>query len=136
MQVKSPQQADAYGGREGHCRGGQSRRGPHKSRHWPPKGRPSAAARPRPPICLKIDSLAYNWLIRLLSHTHAQAVSLSIVYGLSVCLCHRPHDMHRHLGTVGYNGDQIQQRNGLGLVWIRSILGTGAKMFVGHSYQY
>ncbi|MCG8626327.1 MAG: hypothetical protein MJE68_30555, partial [Proteobacteria bacterium] len=69
----------------------------------------AAAAEPRPPICLKIDSLAYNWLIRLLSRTHAQAVSLSV---------YRPHDMHRHLGTVGYNGDQIQQRNGLGLVWI------------------
>ena len=53
----------------------------------------AAAAQPRPPICLKIDSLAYDWLTRLLSHTHAQAVSLS------VCLCHRPHDMHRHLGT-------------------------------------
>ena len=77
----------------------------------------AAAAQPRPLICLKVDSLAYNWLIRLLSRTHAQAVSLS------VCLCHRPHDMHRHLGTVGYNGDQIQQRNGLCLVWIRSILG-------------
>ena len=38
----------------------------------------AAAAQPRPPICLKIDSLAYNRLIRLLS----QAVSLS------VCLCH------------------------------------------------
>ena len=38
----------------------------------------AAAARPRPPICLKIDSLAYNGLIRLLSRTHAQAVSLSI----------------------------------------------------------
>ena len=80
----------------------------------------AAAAQPRPPIFLKIDSLAYNWLTRLLSRTHAQAV------GLSVCLCHRPHDMHRHLGTVGYNGDQIQQRNGLGLVRIRSILVTGA----------
>ena len=89
----------------------------------------AAAARPRPPICLKIDSLAYNGLIRLLSRTHAQAVSLS------VSLCHCPHELHRHLGTVGYNGDQIQQRNGLGLVWIRSILGTGAKIFVGHSYQ-
>ena len=86
----------------------------------------AAAAQPRPPICLKIDSL---WLIRLLSRTHAQVVSLL------VCLCHRPHDMHRHLGTVGYNGDQIQQRNGLGLVWIRSLLGTGTKMSVGHSYQ-
>ena len=61
----------------------------------------AAAAQPRPPICLKIDSLAYDWLTRLLSRTHAQGVSLS------VCLCHRPHDMHRHLGTVGYNGDQI-----------------------------
>ena len=38
----------------------------------------AAAARPRPPICLKIDSLAYNGLIRLLSRTHAQAVSLSV----------------------------------------------------------
>ena len=89
----------------------------------------AAAAQPRPPICLKIDSLAYNWLIRLLSRTHAQVVSLS------VCLCNRPHDMHRHLGTVGCSGDQIQQRNGLSLVWIRSIPGTGAKMFVGQSYQ-
>ena len=89
----------------------------------------AAAAEPRPPICLEIDSLAYIWLIRLLFRTHAQAVSLS------VCLCHRPHDMHRHLGTVGDNGDQIQQRNGLGLVWIQSMLGTGAKIFVGHSYQ-
>ena len=80
----------------------------------------AAAAQPHPPICLKIDSLAYNWLIRLLSRTHAQVVSLS------VCLCHHPHDMHRHLGTVGYNGDQIQQRNRLGLIWIRSILATGA----------
>ena len=91
----------------------------------------AAAAQPCPPICLKIDSLAYNykWLTRLLSRMHAQAVSLL------VCLCHRPHDMHRHLGTVGYNGDQIQQRNGLGLVWIRSILATGANMLVGHAYQ-
>ena len=89
-----------------------------------------AAAQPRPPICLKIDSLAYNWLIRLLSSTHAQAVNLS------VCLCHRPNDMHTGIWTqwvYKYNGDQIQQINGLGLVWIRSILGTGAKMFVGHS---
>ena len=46
----------------------------------------AAAAQPRPPKRLKIDSLAYNWLIRLLSRTHAQAVSLSD------CLCHRPHD--------------------------------------------
>ena len=119
-----------YGGREGHCRGGQSRRGPPKSRRRPPKGRPSAAAGRRgsaaPAKNFKIDSLAYNGLIRLLSRTHAQAVSLS------VSLCHRPHELHRHLGTVGYNGDQ---RNGLGLVWIRSILGTGVKMFVGHSYQ-
>ena len=84
-----------------------------------------AAAGPRPPICLKIDSLAYEWLTRLLFRTHAQAVSLS---------CHRPHDMHRHLGTVDYNGE-IQQRNGLGLVWIRLILATGAKMLVGHAYQ-
>ena len=43
----------------------------------------AAAAQPRPPKRLKIDSLAYNWLTRLLSRTHAQAVSLS---------CHRPHD--------------------------------------------
>ena len=42
---------------------------------------------------------------------------------------------YRHLGTVGYNGDQIQQRNGLGLVWIRLIVVTGAKMVVGHAYQ-
>ena len=55
----------------------------------------AAAAQPRPPICLKIDSLAYDWLTRLLSRTHAQGVSLS------VCLCHRPHDMHRHLHGHG-----------------------------------
>ena len=72
----------------------------------------AAAAQPRPPICLKIDSLAYEWLTRQVSRTHAQAASLS------VCLCHRPHDMHRHLGTAGYNGDKIQHRNGLGFVWI------------------
>ena len=60
----------------------------------------AAAAQPRTPICLKIDSLAYNWLTRLLFRTHAQAV---------ICLCHRPHDMHRHLGTVGYNGDQMHK---------------------------
>ena len=30
---------------------------------------------------------------------------------------------------------KIQQRNGLGLVWIRLILATGAKMLVGHAYQ-
>ena len=89
----------------------------------------AAAAQPRPPICLKIDSLAYEWLTRLLSRTHAQAASLS------VCLCHRPHDMHRHVGTVGYNGDKIQQRNGLGLIWIRLILATGTKMLVGHANQ-
>ena len=89
----------------------------------------AAAAQPRPPICLKNYSLAYDWLTRPLSRAHAQGISLS------VCLCHRPHDMHRHLGTVGYNGDQIQQRNGLGLVWIRSTLATGAKMLVGHAYQ-
>ena len=47
----------------------------------------AAAAQLHPPICLKIDSLAYEWLTRLLSRTHAQAASLS------VCLCHRPHDM-------------------------------------------
>ena len=77
-----------YSGREGHCRGGQGRCGSPKNRRWPPKGRPSAAAQPRPPICLKIDSLAYEWLTRLLSRTHAQAASLS------VCLCmHRPHYM-------------------------------------------
>ena len=57
----------------------------------------AAAAQPRPPICLKIDSLAYEWLTRLLSRMHAQAASLS------VCLCNRLHDMHRHLGTVGYS---------------------------------
>ena len=39
----------------------------------------AAAAQPRPPICLKIDSLAYNWLIRLLSSTHAQAVNVFII---------------------------------------------------------
>ena len=119
-----------YGGREGHCRGGQCRCGP-------PVGRQRAAhqlqlaavAQPHPPICLKIDSLAYEWLTRLLSRTHVQAASLS------VCLCDRPHDMHRHLGTMGYNGDKIQQRNGLGLIWIRLILATGAKMLVGHAYQ-
>ena len=32
------------------------------------------------------------------------------------------------IGIWAQNGDQVQQRNGLGLVWIRSILGTGAKM--------
>ena len=32
----------------------------------------AAAAQPCPPICLKIDSLAYNWLTRL-SCTHAKA---------------------------------------------------------------
>ena len=89
----------------------------------------AAAAQPRPPICLKNYSLAYDWLTRPLSRAHAQGISLS------VCLYHRPHDMHRHLGTVGYNGDQIQQRNGLGLVWIRSTLAIGAKMLVGHAYQ-
>ena len=81
----------------------------------------AAAAQPRPPKRLKIDSLAYNWLIRLLSRTHAQAVNCQSVFVIVRTI------MHRHLGTVGYNGDQIQQRNGLGLVWIRSILGTGAK---------
>ena len=44
---------------------------------------------------------------------HAQGVCLL------VCLCHRPHDMYRHLGTVGYSGDQIQERNRLGLIWIQ-----------------
>ena len=83
----------------------------------------AAVAQPRPPICLKIDSPAYKWLTRLVSRTHAQAASLS------VCLC------HRHLTTVGYNSDKIQQRNGLGLVWIRLILATGAKMLFGHAYQ-
>ena len=63
----------------------------------------AAAAQPRAPICLKIDSLAYNRLKRLLSRTHAQSVSLS------VCICHRPRNKHRHLGTVGYNGDQIHK---------------------------
>ena len=63
----------------------------------------AAAAQPRPPICLKIDSPAHEWLTWLLSRTHAQAARLS------VCLCHRPHDMHRHLGTVDYNGDKIQE---------------------------
>ena len=48
----------------------------------------AAAAQLHLPICLKIDSLAYEWLTRLLSHTHAQGVSLSVY------LCHRPHDMH------------------------------------------
>ena len=36
----------------------------------------AAAAQLRPPICLKIDSLAYEWLTRLLSRMHAQAASL------------------------------------------------------------
>ena len=55
----------------------------------------------------KIDSLPYNWLTKLLSRTHAQEVSLS------VCLFHRPHEPAR---TVVCNGDQVHQRNGLGLV--------------------
>ena len=66
----------------------------------------AAAAQPRPPICLKIDSLAYEWLTSLLSSTHAQVVS-------SVCLRHRPHDMHRHLGTVCYNGDKYNKETDL-----------------------
>ena len=123
-----------YGGREGHCRGGQGRCGPPALKAAVGCQRVAhqlwlaAAAQLRPPICLKIDSLAYEWLTRLLSRTHAQGVSLS------VCLCHRQHDMHSHLGTVGYNGDKLQQRNGLGLVWIRLILATGAKMLAGHAY--
>ena len=46
----------------------------------------AAVAQPRPPICLKLDSLAYYWLTRLLSRTHAQGVSLPVY------LCYRPHD--------------------------------------------
>ena len=42
----------------------------------------AAAAQPHPPICLKIDSLAYNWLTRLLSCMHAQVVSLSVIIGI------------------------------------------------------
>ena len=52
----------------------------------------AAAAQPRPPICLKINSLAHDWL---LSRTHAQGINYS------VCLCHGPHDMHRDLGIMG-----------------------------------
>ena len=92
-------------------------KGPPISCGWPPR-----LSRARQ-ICLKIDSLPYNWLTIQLSRTHAQAVSLS------VC---RPHDVH---STVGCNGDQIHQSNRLGLVWIRSILATGAKMLVGYAYQ-
>ena len=75
----------------------------------------AATAQLRLPVCLKNYSLVYDWLTRPLSCMHAQGVSLS------VCLCHRSHDMHSHLGTVGYNRDQIQQRNGLSLVWIQSL---------------
>ena len=77
----------------------------------------AASAQPRPPMCWKIDSLPYNWLTKLLSRAHVQAVSLS------GCLFHRPRDVH---SVVDCNGDQIHQRNGFGLVWIRSILATGA----------
>ena len=58
---------NSYGGREGHCRGGQSRRGPPESRRWPPKGRPSAAAGRRgsaaPAKTLKLifSSRMVNW---------------------------------------------------------------------------
>ena len=69
---------------------------------WPPL---AVAAQPHPPICLKIDSLAYDWLT-IIPHACSRGL----------CLCHRPHDTHRHLGTVDCNGDQIQQRNRLGLV--------------------
>ena len=50
------------------------------------------------------------------------------------CMKGAGHETNMHLGTVSYNGDNIQQRNGLGLVWIRLILATGAKMLVGHAY--
>ena len=53
----------------------------------------AAAAEPRPPICLKFNSLAHDRLTRLLSRTHAQGIN----YMYSVCLCHGPHDMHRDL---------------------------------------
>ena len=87
----------------------------------------AAAAQPRPPICLKIDSLAYDWLTGSLSRTHAQGVSLSVIVR-TICI-------GIWARWVIANGDQIQQSNGLGLIWILSILATWAKMLVGHAYQ-
>ena len=58
----------------------------------------AAAAQPRPPICLKNYSQAYDWLTRLLSRTHAHGVSLSVC----LCIVRTRHDKHRHLGTVDY----------------------------------
>ena len=89
----------------------------------------AAAAQPRPPICLKINSLAYDWLTRLLSARMRKGSVTRSVFVIVRTIC---------IGIWalwGYNGDQIQQRNGLGLGWIRSILATWAKMLVGYAYQ-
>ena len=81
----------------------------------------AAAAQPRPPICLKIDSLAYNWLIRLLSSTHAQAVNLS------VCLYHRPNDMHTGIWTqwvitaIKYNKETDSTSFGFDRYWVKGL---------------
>ena len=81
----------------------------------------AAAAQPRPQICLKIDSLAYNWLIRLLSSTHAQAVNLS------VCLCHRPNDMHTGIWTqwvitaIKYNKETDSASFGFDRYWVQGL---------------
>ena len=51
------------------------------------------------PANLLLLSPAYNRLTRPLPRTHAKRVSLSLSYRL--------HDIHMHLGMMGYNGDQI-----------------------------
>ena len=87
----------------------------------------AATAKPHLLISLKNYSLDYN---RALSHAYVQArgqfVGLSLLSSTHYAW---------HLGTVGYNSNQMQQRNGLGLISIRSILATGAKMLVGHAYD-
>ena len=87
----------------------------------------AAAAEPRPPICLKINSLAHDWLTRLLSRTHAQGINYS------VCLCHGPHDMHRDLGiitAIKYSKETDLASFGFDRYWLH-----GLKCLLGYAYQ-
>ena len=92
--------------------GRQSRCGPPKSRRWPPKGRPLTAAGCRGSAA-SVNLFENRFSTLQLSYYLARMRKRSVCWSLF----HRQHNVH------SCNGDPIHQRNGLGLVWIRSIQG-------------